>query len=178
MAYPLRNKFKGEALWPEEEQVQAALAAYTFDTDETDALDFMPTAVLYDVYLKYFGQFVKSADRPEMLNPQKFGVALRRVFALTQERQTQRRVMGKPMMGYIGVKGPGSIRSQNGPGNPDFLREHERNKLAIRAAHAAIRPVPGSADAATSTDQAAASPAKGRIGEHLPPLPDDGGDDV
>lgn len=126
MSYPLQRKYKTEWPTPEEEQVLQALKDYCFDPEKTAVTDFVPTRVLYGVYLKFVDQYdftAASADFPDKLDEKQFGAALRRVFHLEDDRQTRRRIGGRLTMGYFYVKGPASITVNNGPGNPSFKRK-------------------------------------------------------
>lgn len=116
---PYRLSSQGKSDWPteEEEQVLTALRAYVFDADQTTPQDFTAASVLYDKYRAFAAGVIGS---PPILSRQQFGVALRRVFHLDPERKTQRRINGRPVAGYAGVRGPGSVVTQLGPGNPKW----------------------------------------------------------
>lgn len=128
MVYDTRRKAKpAEALTPEEEDVQRALHEYTADPTRVSPADFVPISVLYSVYRRYVGQFVRYPDDPDTLNLRSFGAALLRVFPdlddwdpdLKQNPNKVRRTYhGKRMWGYMGMWGPLSIESRDMPGRP------------------------------------------------------------
>jgi hypothetical protein len=111
----------------EEEDVARALREYTADPEQVHPADFVPTSVLYQAYRDYVGQFTRYPDDPATLNTRQFGAALLRVFPDLDEwdedlkrnpNRVQRRYHGKKKWGYLGVKGPLSIRTQDEPGRP------------------------------------------------------------
>lgn len=120
MGYAIRGRIKGENLTAEELQVSAALSGrYCFDPDRTEATDFIPTRVLFGMYLRH----MSAGGTPAVLNPTQFGVALRRVFGIDASPKCRRWYHGRKEMGYCHVRGAFSIRSHDGPGNPNLRRE-------------------------------------------------------
>lgn len=123
MKYQLQKSGKpADYLLPEEQQVCEALKAFTFDPERTSVNDFTPTRMLFDAYLRFISQTGNGPDAPEVLNPKQFGAALRRAFNLSGDRHTRRRIEGRLTMGYLHVRGPGSVIAHFGPGNPNLMR--------------------------------------------------------
>jgi len=112
---------------PEEEDVAAALREYTTDPDVVTPRDFVPTHMLYQLYRDYVARYASDPDAPKPLNNRSFGAALIRVFPDLDEKDPEtrcnpnrvRRIYnGKQCWGYMGIKGPLSIKSHPGPGRP------------------------------------------------------------
>jgi len=122
--YSLRRSAKSnEKMAPEEVDVLAALKLYTDNTEDgrADLFDFVSTKVLYERYIKHYDQWVDTWDAPERLSIRQFGAALRRVFPELESdetRRVRRRYAGRMAWGYIGMKGPESIRLHKNPGRP------------------------------------------------------------
>jgi hypothetical protein len=116
MPYPLKQLSRSEYTAPEEGHVLDALKAYCFEPEDTGICDFVPTHVLYQTYL----DFMDAGGFAEILNAQQFGVALRRVFDIAPERKTRRTYQGWNTWGYYHVRGPGSIVTRAGRGNPNL----------------------------------------------------------
>lgn len=116
MPYPLRRnqRTNSEYMTPEESQLWEALRHFCFEPEQTSITDFCPTDVLYQTYRAFMVQ----GGFAEILNQTEFGVALRRVFDIEPERKTRRICQGVHTWGYYHVRGPGSVVTHNGPGNP------------------------------------------------------------
>lgn len=123
MAYPLRHRSSSEYMTPEECNVFDALKGYCFEPEDTSLCDFCPTHVLYQTYL----DFMDAGGFAEILNSTQFGVALRRVFDIAPERKTRRTYRGRNSVGYYHVRGPESIVTREGRGNPNL---YARSKTA------------------------------------------------
>lgn len=123
-----RSRKLPEVFTPEEEDVAAALREYTADPDKTDARDFMPSKLLYQIYREYVAHTSNDPGSPGMLGPAQFGAALIRVFPDLDDwrepgqrlcnAKVRRRINKKRVWGYQGMKGPLSIRTQTEPGRP------------------------------------------------------------
>jgi hypothetical protein len=114
MRYVLQRNGKPGSLLPAECDVQEALAAFTFDPTLASATDFVPTRTLYLTYVR----FMVGRSAPGVLDDKQFGAAIRRVYGLDDARQSRRRIGGRLRMGYLFVRGPGSVVTHSGPGNP------------------------------------------------------------
>lgn len=124
MAYNTFDQHRSsDRLEPEEELVCQALKDYDSDPEVASCDDFVATRDLYAAYVNYYQQFKWSNDLPDKLNLVQFGVALRRAFGLTDENIGTHRIKGKPVRGYIGIRGPKSITISHEPGNPKFKRQ-------------------------------------------------------
>lgn len=90
MAYHVRNKLKPQGrLTPEEAVVMEALSGYNWDMAENPPESFVPMSVIYDDYLRYARD--EQVDPPP-LTPTQFGIALRRVFGLSPDQKSRRRL--------------------------------------------------------------------------------------
>lgn len=133
--YDARMKYKSEDWYePEEADVAMALKDYKgllTSPDEVDLQDFMPTFRLYYLYREYMLRQNLSLEPREVLGPKKFGAALAQVFPHLQDRErssqtgrlirphrTRARYHGKTVWGYLGIKGPDSIRVYGERGRP------------------------------------------------------------
>jgi hypothetical protein len=127
MGYDLRrSKKEDDYLTPEEEDVQRALKDYTDDFDLVDEVhDFVPTRILYETYLAFIHQSRRFPDDPETLTLRQFGAALLRVFPNLAEtdwtgESSRRRHMvdGRREWGYLGLRGPRSVKVRDDRGRP------------------------------------------------------------
>jgi hypothetical protein len=128
VGYDLRRKAKPEDwLTEEEEDVRHALSEYTANPLKVNARDFVPTQVLYGVYRRWVAQFVRYPDDPDTLSLRQFGAAFLRVFPDLDDydpeigrnpNQVRRMYHGQQLWGYMGLRGPLSVRSHIMPGRP------------------------------------------------------------
>jgi hypothetical protein len=121
MPYNLRRKSKHPSrLTPEEDDVQTALAFYTDEEGKADLRDFVPTRILWETYEAWINQFVRTPEDPATLTRRQFGAALARVFPELEDRsrRVKRTYEGRVEWGYVGLKGPRSIRSHEHSGRP------------------------------------------------------------
>jgi hypothetical protein len=108
--YPICNRFKTDQLTEDERLIESALSSYSFDPDEYCLTDFVPFDTLYRAY--------SINAPPPRLDRVHFGIALRRVFAITELYCSRRWVEGKYSRGFICMRGPGGVVVQSKPGNP------------------------------------------------------------
>ena len=111
----------------EEKDVARALSEYTTDTREVHPDDFTPIRVLYQTYRDHIARFLNDPTSPDPLDIRSFGAALMRVFPDLDDydpaiggnpNKVRRRYHGKKMWGYMGLKGPLSLRTHGIPGRP------------------------------------------------------------
>lgn len=140
----MRRKAKPlDMLTEEEKDVQKALLAAGYESIDTapgevSVDDFTPTAILYRVYRQHVAQFSHPFEDVEILSYRKFGSVMARVFPhledqfingrgrLTREYRARRSYHGERCWGYLGIKGPESIKSYSEAGRP----RHERDPHA------------------------------------------------
>jgi hypothetical protein len=121
--YDMRRSKK----WPdhltiEEHEVAQAMERAGYKHDPYQTASFVPTRVLYQVYLRYIGSLMYRMDdnegMPQDLSPRQFGAALCRVLGLERTDRIQRRWHGKKCWGYLGIVGPEAIETRDEPGRP------------------------------------------------------------
>lgn len=126
MPYPPQRHRKPENhLMPEEEVVREALSDYTDALDKARQRDFVPTAILYQLYLAYVATHGSETDLGLPLPIRHFGGAVQRIFPELGEidpetgrcfGRTQRHVNGRVVWGYCGLRGPLSVITQTETG--------------------------------------------------------------
>lgn len=124
MGYRTLKDTKTQRMTPEEAEVRWALIRYTDDPSEASGNDFVPTRVLYSLYLDY------RKDNPSEVGELPlghFGIALRRVFV--SAKKASRTYKGKKCCGYR-LKGPLSIWTPDFAGRP----KHDPKAPATAAA--------------------------------------------
>lgn len=89
---------------------------------------------LYQEYLNYILRYEWSepaGEIPDRLTPTQFGAALRRVFDMggERDRKTHKRVNGKQVWGYWGVKGPRSLTVGLFPGRRKGSKNGQRKPV-------------------------------------------------
>jgi hypothetical protein len=143
VGYDLRKpgSEKRETLLAEEQDVKTAMAQAGYDSYDTDPTvdpdDFTPTAVLYRVYRRHVAQYVDPLDDVEVLSRRKFGAVMGVIFPHLEERdihptrglvrvnRVQRTYHGRRVWGYLGVRGPESIRARHHRGRPPHEEQHD-----------------------------------------------------
>lgn len=103
------SRYEGVDLTPEEQDIRAALAAYTAH-EATDA-DWVPTMQLARAYRRWLAvhrwRYDPEAHKP--LTVRQLGRAIRRLYP--HARRCFRRYHAKRCWGYTKLRGPESIRS-------------------------------------------------------------------
>jgi hypothetical protein len=114
------SRCKAPTLTPEEQDVAAALRAYSDDPAQSAThADWVPTTLLLRTYRHWLAvhRWRFDPDAPERLTPRQFGRAVRRVFPRVQ--RCKRSVAARQQYGYKQLVGPESIRSRRLAG--DYL---------------------------------------------------------
>jgi hypothetical protein len=119
--YPMQRqaherRFRNQ-LSSEECDIVEALKDYTTNSGIATSQDFVPLFILYDLYKRTHFSF-SHLDEAVLLTPQQFGCAVRRVFPRLESNRVRRTYNGRREWGYIGLKGPASVRVNEGPGRP------------------------------------------------------------
>jgi hypothetical protein len=122
MYYLKKRRRPEDDLTPEEQEVQRALSDYVHLDNGASITDFVPTRILYQLYREYRVRFTDEYSDAVELTPRQFGAALCRVYPhLDDDREAhrvRREYAGKRMWGYIGLKGPLSIKARDQAGRP------------------------------------------------------------
>jgi hypothetical protein len=105
---PYTGRYAGPELTPEEQDVRAALFAYS--PQDASEFEWVPVSVLYRVYCDWWARkhWRYDPDQYARLSIMQFGRAVRRVYRRSL-RRCKRSFHGRQQWGYANMRGPLSV---------------------------------------------------------------------